>query len=134
MESIRVAAIIENLPEVQRFVAGFSKRVGLSQKGLSSAQVAVEEVFVNVCSYSYAGRDRAGEVEIEAARSGGGVAIAIYDDGEPFDAAALPDPDIGAGIEERKVGGLGIFMARNLTRDFSCGREGGRNVTRFSVM
>ncbi len=72
--------------------------------------VALEELFVNVAHYAYP--DSSGTVKIGIDASGDSIVIQLTDSGIPFDPTALPDPDIKASAEERKIGGLGIYMVK----------------------
>ena len=59
----------------------------------------------------------------------GGMEMVFADDGAPFDPTGdVKEPDITAGIEDRKIGGLGIFMVRKMARSVRYVREAGRNV------
>ena len=57
----------------------------------------------------------------------------IIDSGTPFDPTAKEDADISLGIEERPVGGLGIFLVKQLTDQVSYCRENGYNILTISV-
>ena len=90
--------------------------------------VAIEEVFVNVAHYAYP--DGEGEMELgigfdEASRE---VTFRITDKGVPFDPLQKPDPDITLSAEEREIGGLGIFIAKQTMDSLSYAYENGENI------
>ena len=60
---------------------------------------------------------------------GGGMEMSFADDGAPFDPTSdVKPPDITAGIEDREIGGLGIFMVKRMSKSVKYVRESGRNV------
>lgn len=98
----RNAEIIESLmdcPEV----------AGLSDELKFKIRLCVEEVEENILCYS-----GTTWVEVWASVSGGVLEIGFRDGGVEFDPLAKPDPDITARLEERQIGGLGIFICKQM--------------------
>jgi serine/threonine-protein kinase RsbW len=58
----------------------------------------------------------------------------IIDNAPPFDPRSGPDPDIAASINERPIGGLGLYLTRKLTSTIDYVRHDGRNHTTFLVL
>lgn len=58
----------------------------------------------------------------------GGITLVISDGGTPFDPMTIADPDVSAPLEKRKVGGLGFFMVKKMSKSVEYRREGDRNV------
>jgi serine/threonine-protein kinase RsbW len=54
--------------------------------------------------------------------------VQIKDDGKPFNPLIAPDPDIKVPIEERKIGGLGIYLVRRLMDELDYTQDSGENV------
>ena len=62
-------------------------------------------------------------------RSDAGLAMVFTDDGMPFDPTReVATPDVSAAVEDRSIGGLGIFMVKKMSKSISYRREGDRNV------
>ena len=62
-------------------------------------------------------------------RSETGLTMVFADDGKAFDPTReVADPDISAGVEDRNIGGLGIFMVKKMSKSVSYRRESDRNV------
>ena len=80
----------------------------------TSICVAIEEVFVNVARYAYG--DNEGNVVFDVAFDNNSreVTFKIKDKGIPFDPLKKPDPDVSLSVEDRKIGGLGIFMTKKI--------------------
>ena len=52
----------------------------------------------------------------------------LYDQGVPFDPLKKPDPDITLSVEERQIGGLGIFIVKKTMDSVSYAYENGKNI------
>ncbi|MDZ4164073.1 MAG: ATP-binding protein, partial [Smithellaceae bacterium] len=131
-EEIRVPAEMGYLRELLAFVASCAERSGFGQTRLREIELVMEEILVNIFNYAYP--DRKGDVGI-ACRSAddGKLLVEITDQGIPFDILSLNDPDLQAGIEERNIGGLGVFFVKQLIRDIRYRRESGRNILTLTI-
>lgn len=119
-------ADIQSLPEMVLFLDEALESMGLSPTEAFDLQLAADEIFTNIASYAY-GVER-GLVTIEVTSDNGRVAITFIDSGMPFDPESLPPPDISLDLRERKIGGLGIHLARQLTDRLSYRRDGEKNI------
>ena len=92
--------------------------------------IALEELFVNVCRYAYADQDEPGEVSVDYVYNANpnAITVQITDHGVPFDPLTRKDPTRPASVQEATIGGLGIFMAKKSVDDFSYLRDGDSNV------
>ena len=98
-----------------------------SQKLLIEVQLAVEELMLNVFSHGSNGEGTCARLDITG--SGKDVVITISDNGVPFNPVAdSPEPDIDAGLEDRKIGGLGVHLVKTLADELSYRREDGHNI------
>jgi serine/threonine-protein kinase RsbW len=76
-----------------------------------------------------------GDVEISCILSGDDrFIVEIRDNGIPFDVVSAGDQDVTSGIEERKIGGLGIFLIKRLMDDVTYRREDDKNILRLTVL
>lgn len=89
--------------------------------------VAIEEVFVNVARYAYGGNDGDVKLAIDLSEKDS-IIFRISDKGVPFDPLKEPDPDITLTAEERKIGGLGIFITKKTMDNVSYAYENGENI------
>lgn len=128
MEEIVIPAEKENLDEVLAFVDSMLEKCDCPMQTQMAIDIAVEEVFVNIASYAY--NPAVGSASIRCAVEGDPprVTIEFRDGGVPYDPLAKPDPDINAPIEERSVGGLGIYMVKNSMDSVSYRHENGNNI------
>ena len=102
-----------NLASIAEFVSGRARQSGMDENTVFDVQMAVDEACTNIIEHAYAGRGD-GEVRICCYVRDADFVVSISDDGMPFDPDAVPEPRIGAPIEERDIGGLGLFFMRQL--------------------
>jgi serine/threonine-protein kinase RsbW len=103
---------LSSLPELSRFVADFLTHHGLSPSNAYDLDLILEELFTNVLKYG-SGKD---EVLVGLTRDDSLITIAVreFDAAKAYDITRAPEPDVTRPIAERKVGGLGIHMVRQL--------------------
>jgi serine/threonine-protein kinase RsbW len=101
------------LPALLTFLQDFWSEFKMPPTEAQSFELALEEVFMNVVMHgSHA--DRAARVKVSMTFVDGGVTLTVEDDGPPFDPLSLPAPDLKASLEARRVGGLGVFLVRQV--------------------
>jgi serine/threonine-protein kinase RsbW len=128
--SLRVEAILENVPVAVDYVAHIGQVVGVDETTLYQIQVAVDEACANVVQHAYAGMEP-GEMEILCHVDNNSFIISIRDWGNTFDPDEVSDPDISSPLEERSLGGLGLFFMRQYMDEisFSSDPEAGNELT-----
>ena len=107
--TLRVKAILDNIPEAIDFVARQAQKAGCDARGLYQVQIAVDEACANVVGHAYTGMDP-GDMEISCRVEDGTLVIQVRDWGQSFDPAEVVLPDVTAPLEERDLGGLGMFL------------------------
>ncbi|MBQ7144378.1 MAG: ATP-binding protein [Oscillospiraceae bacterium] len=122
---LRIPAKLEGMDVVLGFVSYLLDINGAAPKARKQLRMAMEELYVNVALYAYAGGD--GWAEIRGAVADGVATFQLIDGGTPFDPLAKPDPDIELSGEERGIGGLGIFMVKNMVNEVTYEYSGGCN-------
>ena len=104
---------IQQIPQLAEFVEAVADVAHLDVGLTMSLNLALEEAVSNVIMYAYPkGSD--GLVDIEAIIRKGELEFIISDNGTPFDPTAAPEADITLDVEDRPVGGLGIFLVKNI--------------------
>ena len=92
-----------------------------------AVNVSVDELLNNTISYGFA--DGAPHtIELSLRLDPDTVVVQIVDDGQEFEASAVPEPDTDAALEERDVGGLGLFLVHQMMDRVEFRREDGRNI------
>lgn len=84
---------------------------------LFKIRLSIEEVIENIVRYAY--DNGTGYLEVSTERQNDELIIIFSDAGRPFNPLDKPDPDITLSAEERPIGGLGIFICKQLMDDIS---------------
>jgi anti-sigma regulatory factor (Ser/Thr protein kinase) len=119
-----------NLSEIERLsqiVTEFGKRNQLSSRALFDLNLALEEVLTNVISYGYQDNNEH-QIIIRICLENGELTAVVEDDGQPFNPLEVPEPDLEKPLEERPVGGLGIYLTRKLMDELEYKQQGGKNI------
>lgn len=111
LSCLRVRAILENVPHAIDFVAEEARAAGLDDRALCDIQVAVDEACANIVFHAYAGME-AGDMEISCGPDGQEFVVRVRDWGAAFDPDSIPIPNVTAPLEERTLGGLGLYLIR----------------------
>lgn len=126
-----VPAEAAQLAVLNRFLQEFSAGAGLTPGCVQTLELALEEIFMNVVMHG-AQPGLTPRVEVSLSVASDMVTMAVEDDGPPFDPLSLPPPDLTVGLEDRRVGGLGVYLVREVMDEVSYARIGGRNQLRMS--
>ncbi len=118
---------IEEVPRLAAFVNEVCMTAGLEASATSSMNLALEEAVVNVMDYAYP-PGTIDEVHIDAMASDKELCFVIRDKGKPFDPTAQTEADTTLSIKERPIGGLGIFLVRQLMDSINYERTDNQNV------
>ena len=129
-QEITVAAAVENLGAVTAFVDRCMEELGCSVRSQVQIDVAVDELFSNIAYYAYPNGSGTATLRVEAAEPDC-VLLTFIDSGIPYDPLSRPDPDTTLSAEERKIGGLGIYMVKKSMDEISYAYEDGKNVLRI---
>jgi anti-sigma regulatory factor (Ser/Thr protein kinase) len=114
--STRTATYIarfESLSDLRDFAAQAALDCGLTESAVYSVQMAVDEAFTNIIEHAFGGECQE-EIECTCQIEAVGLRITLRDCGKPFNPLAVPEPDLTTDIEERQVGGLGLYFMRQL--------------------
>ena len=123
-----IEAVPENLPDVQAFVDEHLEGASCPMKAQMQIGVAVEEIFINIASYAYAPEKGNTTVRVEVSQEPVSVTITFVDHGTPYDPLSKQDPDVTLDAEHREIGGLGIFMTKQLMDDVAYEYQDGKNI------
>ena len=126
----RSLELVNDMAELGRLteeIEAYGTDTGLSPRTVSEINLALEEVVTNVISYAF---DAGGKhvVKVDLRLDNGDFSATVEDDGRPFNPLETAEPDVDAPLEERTIGGLGIFLVRKLMDDVTYSRTNGRNV------
>lgn len=123
MDSLVIMANAENLDAVLDFVNERSSDCPIKVR--TQIAIAVDEIFSNIANYAYNPDVGPVMVHIEVDKD---ITIIFQDIGVAYNPLDKKDPDITLSAEEREIGGLGIFMVKNIMDSVEYRREGDKNI------
>lgn len=127
MKTLLLTNNIEEVPKMAEWIEAFGEEVGMDLPKVFNVNLALEEAVVNVMNYAYPGKTGM-PVRLSADVEGNVIIFTLEDDGEPFDPTKKEDPDIMLEAEERPIGGLGIFLVRQLMDEVTYQRKNDTNI------
>ena len=134
MAEFKIEALKENLNHVMSFVDEHLEGVDCPMKAQMQIDLCVEEMFINVASYAYGSGKGDVIIRLEEEKDPSGISIVLVDEGMPYDPLAKADPDVTASADQRRIGGLGIFLVKKNMDNISYRREGNKNVFRMTKL
>ncbi|MBR4384672.1 MAG: ATP-binding protein [Selenomonadaceae bacterium] len=128
MEKITVEAKIENLQQVTDFATEKLEARDCPIKASMQLELVIEEIFVNIASYAYESATGDATFCIDFAEDPNAVSLTFIDGGKPYNPLERPDPDITLEMNERDIGGLGIFLVKKNVDEISYERTDDKNI------
>lgn len=116
LPTITVAASVDQLAGVRTFVRRQVAAAGSDDETTSDLVQAVDELVCNVVEHGYAGRP--GTIEVAFVETPDAIGFRIRDDAPAFDPTSVPEPPLDLPIGQRRLGGMGVHLARALTDEF----------------
>lgn len=131
MKRFRFPAVLDNLEDMIDFIIKNLKEIVSDNKLVNQIRLSCEEVLVNVISYAYP--DALGDVEIicEIPTGEGEFFVQFVDEGIEYNPLLNQDPDLDAPIEERGIGGLGVYLYKTIMDKVTYERKDEKNVLTF---
>ena len=118
---------VQEVPQLGVFVEEVCEAAGLDMGTTMKMNLAIEEAVVNVMKYAYPS-GKQGNVTIEATTNDTRLKFTIIDSGMPFDPTAKADADTTLSVEQRPIGGLGIYLVRQMMDSVNYERMDNLNV------
>ena len=123
---MKLPAKIDAIESVTSALVDYLNEQGVDHSHVFKVQLALEEILANIASYAYAPSD--GDMEIEYNIEEQMLVMTISDEGKPFNPLERDDPDITLSVDERPIGGLGLFIVKNTMDDVQYFRQDNKNV------
>lgn len=114
--TLKVKAVLENIPVIMAFIVGAARRAGFDDKAVGQIEISVDEACANVVEHAYEGM-APGDMEVSFRTNGLDLIIKVRDWGQSFELDQIAVPDVTAPLEERGLGGLGLFLMRQMMDD-----------------
>jgi anti-sigma regulatory factor (Ser/Thr protein kinase) len=122
---------VEEIAQLAAAIDAFSEREGIPPGHAYALNLALDELITNLVNYGYAD-DAEHRIEVTIRLEPDAIVVDMVDDGQPFNPfTEAPEPDTAATIEDRAIGGLGVFLVRELMDTVEYRRDGDRNRVRL---
>ena len=126
-KELRIKNQMAELEKVSQFIDEIGEELGLSMELIMNLNLVMEEMVVNVISYAYPeGTDA--EIELLAKSDANELTLVLSDQGKEFDPTTKKDSDMSVNPAERELGGMGIYIVKNLMNKVTYQRLEGRNL------
>jgi serine/threonine-protein kinase RsbW len=125
--SVRLANRLSEIAALVDRVESFGREAGLSSDLTFRVALALDEIVSNVIKYGYSD-DGNHVIDVRVRVKGGVVTAVIEDEGRPFDPRTAPMPDLDVPIQQRRAGGLGLFLVKAMMDSIDLQRQDGRNI------
>jgi serine/threonine-protein kinase RsbW len=129
MVTMRWRADLAHLAAIRKFVVDTSRSLGADELAIRDLQLAVDEVCSNSIRHGYDGRQ--GQIQVTVERAGHSIKVVARDWGRAFHPEQVPVPDPDLPLEQRTLGGLGLFLVHQVMDEvqFDFDESRGNSVT-----
>ena len=118
---------ISEISKLAAFIEELGEELDLIPDLVFNLNLVLEEAVSNVILYAYPKGEQQ-EISLSANVSDNNLVFVLTDSGKEFDPTQAPDADITLSAEERQIGGLGIFLIRQIMNQIEYQRIDGKNV------
>ena len=126
-KELQICNKIDDLQQVAIFVEEIADELHLSPELTMNFNLVLEEMVTNVIFYAYP-EGKEAPILLTAMANDDTISFIITDEGQPFDPTASEDADMSINPADRELGGMGIFICRQIMDDVSYQRINGQNV------
>lgn len=126
LNTLELKASIENFAQLSDSWHNIAASWDLNSALINKIDVCLEEIYVNIASYAY--DDKEGTAKISFDKQDNEITLKFEDEGIYYNPLQKEDPDITLSLEERPIGGLGIFMVKEISKDIEYKREDNKNI------
>jgi serine/threonine-protein kinase RsbW len=126
-KELRIKNQISELEKVAQFVEEIGEELGLSMELQMNLNLVMEEMVTNVIFYAYP-QGEVADIELLAKSDGKELTFVLSDQGKEFDPTAKEDADLDVNPADRELGGMGIFIVKNIMNKVTYQRLEGKNL------
>jgi serine/threonine-protein kinase RsbW len=126
-KSIILANDISEISRLYEFVEEVGNDFELSPDIVFNLNLVLEEAVVNIINYAYP-KEEHESIYLSARMHEGSIVLVLTDTGKEFDPTAAPEADVTLSADDRQIGGLGIFLIRQIMNEVKYERIEGKNI------
>ena len=132
MLRVSLANQVGEIRRINAALADLLSEEGVPDRTIHHVRLVVEELVSNIVRYAF--EDQAAHrIDVDVRTELRRVVVTIEDDGRAFNPNEAPAPSLNEPLEQRRIGGLGIFLVKKLTSDLNYSRDNNRNRVRATV-
>lgn len=131
MEPLIVPGTLDSLEIIGQHVMQVSAQAGLDKKAAYNLRLGVDEIATNIILYGYEQTGMSGDVKIYTEITDQKLTLTLEDSAKAYDPSNTPEPDLTLPLEERPIGGLGVYLAMSGADEFKYERVGNHNRNIF---
>ena len=120
MNNYQFDANVDLVEEMMAPIISSLEEIDTEHKKVYQINLALEEILVNIAKYAYSPNTGIIDISYE-----------IKDKGKEFNPLEKEEPDLVASVQDRKIGGLGIYIAKNIVDNIKYQRINNENVLEF---
>ena len=128
IKKLVLEAKVENLVAVNEFVNEILQPLNCSMKIQMQLELAVEEIFVNIANYAYGESTGKAFITGRILENPLRLELVFMDEGTPYNPLVRKDPDLEQKMEDRAIGGLGIYLVKKNVEEIAYSYQEGKNV------
>lgn len=126
MTSITLPASVDSIGAATRFADERLTAAGCPPRVRAMIDVAIDELLSNIARYAYP--EGGGTMTLSAEVQAGRAVLTFRDGGMPYDPLTGSEPDTQAALQDRPIGGLGVFLVRRTMDAVRYERQQDQNV------
>lgn len=127
MKQVILKSALENVEVLTNIIDSELESVDCSPKTMMQIDVAIDEIFSNIVNYGYDCENEEIEIRYDINAKSKIVSITFVDSGKKYNPLEKDDPNVKAEIEDRKIGGLGIFIVKKTMDEMMYKYENNKN-------
>ena len=125
-KTVRITNQRDQIDTVRKFFDDYSKENKLTEKTVHDIQMALDELLTNIVNYGYEDSDEH-QIDVHFGINNNAVNVEIVDDSIPYNILDQENPDISLSVDDKPIGGLGIFLIKKLMSNVDYYTENGKN-------
>jgi serine/threonine-protein kinase RsbW len=133
MESLTVPGTLDSLSVIGQYILTAAAEAGLEKKASYRLRLAVDEIAPNIITHGYEEAGLEGVLNLQANISEDALTIIVEDTGVTYELNEIKQDDLNVPLDQRQVGGLGVYLAMQGVDEFYYGNIEGRNRHKFVV-
>ena len=125
-KTVQITNQRDQVDTVRKFFDDYSKKNKLTEKTVHDIQMALDELLTNIVNYGYEDSDEH-KIDVHFGINDDAVRVEIIDDSKPYNILEQENPDISLSVEDKPIGGLGIFLIKKLMSNVDYYTKEGKN-------